>query len=274
MMTKQSIAKRSAVVHNGALTIAYADSMPEGGADVNIVLLHGYCGSSAYWERLVPQLLVPGTRVIVPDSRGHGDSSAPDASVYTMETLAQDVLALIDVLQLDQIVLLGHSMGGYTALAFAEQYPSRLRAFGLVHSTGLPDSEAARENRDRTVQKVEERGIASFVEGLVPNLFAPNAPAELVTRATEIGYGTSVVGAQASALGMKERPDRRSVLEQSKLPLLLVAGAKDGIIPVERTFTTSRAGVSQVLLESAGHMGMFESPDQLAASIRNFVATI
>ncbi|PWV94242.1 pimeloyl-ACP methyl ester carboxylesterase [Paenibacillus cellulosilyticus] len=273
-MSKLSIADRSAVVHNGTLTIAYADSMPEGGADVNVVLLHGYCGSSAYWEQLVSKLVHQGTRVIVPDTRGHGSSSAPNESVYTMETLAGDVLALLDVLQLEQVVLLGHSMGGYTALAFAEQHPSRLRAFGLVHSTGLPDSEAARENRDRTVQKIEQQGVATFVEGLVPNLFAPAAPAELVGRAIEIGYGTASQGAQASALGMKERPDRLGVLETSKLPLLLVAGAKDGIIPVERTFTTDRAGVSQVLLETAGHMGMLESPEQLAEGIRNFLATI
>jgi 3-oxoadipate enol-lactonase len=275
MMNKHSIADRSAVIHNGSLTIAYKDTMPEGGADINVVLLHGFCGSSAYWEQLVPQLLQqPGTRVIVPDTRGHGSSSVSKETAYTMETLAEDVLALIDSLALDQIVLLGHSMGGYTALAFAEQYPSRLSAFGLIHSTGLPDSEAARENRDRTVQKIMEQGIAAFVEGLVPNLFAQNAPAELVARAIEIGYGTSASGAQASALGMKERPDRRSVLEMSGLPLLLVAGSKDGIIPVERTFTTNRVNVSQVLLDSAGHMGMLEAPEQLAAGIRHFLATI
>lgn len=274
MMNQQSIADRSVVVHNGELTIAYADTKPEGGANVNVVLLHGYCGSSAYWEQLVPQLSKSGARVIVPDTRGHGKSSAPVSSVYTMEALAQDVLALADALQLEKIVLLGHSMGGYTALAFAEQYASRLSAFGLVHSTGLPDSEAARENRDRTVQKIEEQGVRTFVEGLVPNLFAPDASPELVAQAIDIGYGTSAQGAQASALGMKDRPDRRSLLEDSTLPLLLVAGAKDGIIPVERTFTTSRAGASQVLLESAGHMGMLEATEELAAGILQFIATI
>ncbi|MBD3922564.1 alpha/beta hydrolase [Paenibacillus sp. PR3] len=273
-MNKHSLADRSVVVHNGELTITYVDTMPEGGAKVNVVLLHGYCGSSAYWEQIVPQLSKEGARVIVPDTRGHGKSSAPVSSVYTMEALAQDVLALADALQLEQIALLGHSMGGYTALAFAEQYPSRLRAFGLIHSTGLPDSEAARENRDRTVQKIEEQGIRTFVEGLVPNLFAPNASAELVTRAIDIGYDTSAQGGQASALGMKDRPDRRSVLETSTQPLLLVAGANDGIIPVERTFTTNRAGTSQVLLESAGHMGMLEAPEELTAGILQFLATI
>lgn len=273
-MNQQSMADRSVVVHNGELTIAYADTMPEGGAEVNVVLLHGYCGSSAYWERIVPQLAQSGARIIVPDTRGHGKSSAPVSSTYAMETLAQDVLALADALQLEQIVLLGHSMGGYTALAFAEQYGPRLRAFGLIHSTGLPDSEAARENRERTVHKIEEQGIRTFVEGLVPNLFAPSAPSELVARAIEIGYSTSAQGAQASALGMKDRPDRRSLLETSQFPLLLVAGAQDGIIPVERTFTTNRPGTSQVLLESAGHMGMLEASEELAAGILQFLATI
>lgn len=269
-----TIADRSAVLHDGALKLAYADTKPDGGAELNIVLLHGYCGSSAYWERLLPLLDKQGRRFIVPDTRGHGGSSAPNDAVYEMEVLASDIAALADKLQLERIVLLGHSMGGYTALAFAQQYPQQLAAFGLIHSTGLPDSEAARENRDRTVQSIEEQGIALFAEGLVSKLFADGAATELIDRAAEIGRGTSASGAQASALGMKERPDRRDVLESSSLPVLLAAGAKDGIIPVERIFTTSREGVQQVLLEQAGHMGMMESPQQLADAINQFLAKI
>jgi len=274
-MNVLSLANRTVECRNGALTIAYADTLPEGGAEQNVVLLHGYCGSSAYWERLVPLIEKPGRRVIVPDARGHGRSSAPGDAVYTMEAMADDAAELAARLGLGRFVALGHSMGGYAALALAARHADRLLGFGLVHSTGHPDSEAARDNRDRAVNKIAEEGIERFVEGLVPNLFAPEAKANLVEQAIRIGRLASAAGAQASALGMKERPDRRGVIDSSALPVLLVAGKQDGVIPPERTFTAaSRDGVRQALMEHAGHMSMMETPQPLAEAINGYLDSI
>src|SRR5690606_22592064 len=147
---------------------------------------------------------------------------------------------------------LGHSLGGYVTLAFAEAYPQRLRGFGLIHSTALPDGEDARANRDKAVQTIAEQGIIPFVDGLVPKLFAEaNAERlrEKVQRAIAIGYGTSPQGAAATALGMKARPDRTRIVHDSALPVLLLAGAGDRVIPVERTLTPAGRGARQVLLE-------------------------
>ncbi|WP_127533554.1 alpha/beta fold hydrolase [Paenibacillus kobensis] len=273
-MNVLSLANRTVECHNGALTIAYADSLPEGGAEQNVILLHGFCGSSAYWEQLLPLISKPGRRIIVPDARGHGRSSSPRSDVYSMEIMADDVAALADQLGIARFVVLGHSMGGYASLALAERHADRLLGFGLVHSTGYPDGEAAKGNRDRAVKKIAEEGIEKFAEGLVPNLFAPEAEARLVEHAIQIGHQTSASGAQASALGMKERPDRRSVIDSSELPVLLVAGKMDGVIPVERTFTSSRSGVRQELLEQAGHMGMIETPQQMADAVSGYLDLI
>ncbi|MNG19992.1 Alpha/beta hydrolase family protein [compost metagenome] len=92
--------------------------------------------------------------------------------------------------------------------------------------------------------------------------------------AIQIGHQTSATGAQASALGMKERPDRRGVIESSELPVLLISGKKDGVIPTERTFTSNRSGVRQVLLEQAGHMGMMETPQQMADAVNGYLESI
>ncbi len=271
-----SMAQRKLMLPSG-VQLAYYDSHPEGGAEdgitTTVVLLHGYCGSSSYWEEAAIRL-EERVRVIAPDLRGHGLSSAPEDETYTMECFADDIGQLLFALQVHNVFLLGHSLGGYITLAFAEKYAKKLAGFGLVHSTPLPDSDAARANRDKAVASLEEQGVASFVDGLVPKLFAPAhlvSLADKVEHVKRIGYGTSLHGAQAAARGMKGRPDRKSAIQQAELPVLLVAGANDGVIPVESVFAANSGTAVQTTLAQAGHMGMLEEASALAETILRFV---
>lgn len=244
----------------------------DAGSGTPLVLLHGYCGSHRYYDEVVP-LLTDHCRVITPDLRGHGDSEPSDGA-YPMELLADDVAGLLDRLGIDKAVLLGHSLGGYVTLAFAERHSERLLAFGLLHSTSYPDGDAARSNRDKAVASIREGGVAAFVEGLVPKLFAPEHRALSnpdVKKALDIGNGTSSAGAIGCALGMRDRPDRTSVLANTELPVLLLAGEKDDIIPAERRFPVSSLNIEAVTLENVGHMGMLENPQAFALAIIAFV---
>ncbi|AJY77766.1 alpha/beta fold hydrolase [Paenibacillus beijingensis] len=260
----------------GGTRLAYMDSgrgSAGRGPSRTIVLLHGYCGSSAYWEQLLP-CMDKNVRMIAPDLRGHGNSSAPKADKYRIEDFAEDIAQLLDMLDPGPVLLLGHSLGGYITLAFAGHYPDRLEGFGLIHSTALPDSEEAKGNRDKAAAAIKERGMEPFVDGLVPKLFAPvhqASMAEAVQRVKEIGYGTDPGGAAASALGMKERPGRINVLEETALPVLIVAGSEDGIVPPEKAFLVERPSIARHVLEGSGHMGMIEEPQELAAIIRQFM---
>ncbi|NBD23571.1 alpha/beta fold hydrolase [Paenibacillus glycinis] len=258
----------------GGRTIAYYDSAPSaGGTGKTIVLLHGFCGSSAYWEAVLPQLEGAG-RVIVPDLRGHGRSSAPRQPVYAMEDFASDLEQLLAHLDAGAVWLFGHSLGGYVSLAFAERNPDKLAAFALVHSTAKPDGDEAKGNRDKAAQALRSDGIDPFVTGLVPKLFAPahrESMAERVERMIDVGRGTDAEGAAATALGMKARPDRTGVLEGLAVPVLLVAGSEDGVIPPANTFTADGPQVKQALLEGCGHMSMTEAPDKLAAALLAFL---
>lgn len=249
------------------LPIRYADR----GEGPVLVLLHGFVGSADYWERVVP-MLEGHFRCIVPDLLGHGESDAPTGP-YTIEQLADGVLQLLDVLDIEQAILLGHSMGGYTALSFAERYPERLRAFGLVHSMPLPDDEAGKEKRTAVAERVLREGTKPFVEQSAPNWFAPNAaarmPAEL-DRVLQIGYETKPEGAAGAALAMRERPDRGHVIRESQLPILLIAGSEDGIAPPEKAFAAENARTSKFVIEGCGHMSLFEAPQELARHIASF----
>jgi pimeloyl-ACP methyl ester carboxylesterase len=276
----RSITQRKLFLNNG-VELAYYDSHPEdGGAEAGIsdvvVLLHGYCGSSAYWEHIA-QELEQSVRIIAPDLRGHGRSSAPGDEIYTMELYAEDIAQMLIQLQINNSIMLGHSLGGYITLAFAERFSKKLSGFGLIHSTALEDSETAKQNRDKAVASLEENGVQAFVDGLIPKLFAPANVVELqseVEHGKQIGYGTALHGAIATARGMKARANRKHVIEQAELPVLLVAGADDKVIPNESTFAAEGSATVKVKLDAAGHMGMIEQPKELIAAILSFMDSV
>ena len=113
------------------------------------------------------------------------------------------------------------------------------------------------------------------MDGLVPGLFAPDHVESLTTqvnRVKEIGYQTAPQGAIGAALAMRERPDRRDVLSATPLPVLLVAGEKDGVVPPERTFTSDKPHIVQATIAGAGHMSMYEAPEELIQVIKQFMA--
>ena len=251
-----------------SLQVAYTDE----GEGTALLLLHGYCGSRHYWDDVLP-LLRSEYRVIAPDARGHGETQATEGA-YSMEQLAEDASLLLDALHVKQAFVLGHSMGGYTALAFAEKYPSQLLGLGLLHSTTYPDDENGKAGREKVAQRIEAEGIRGHIDDLIPKLFAPahrTSMPDKLELARRIGYGTSPLGAIGGALGMKERPDRLSALEQARVPVLLLAGEADGVIGPEKRFPASGPNVKSVLLSGAGHMGMMEAPEAFADAILDFV---
>ncbi|MGG4143941.1 alpha/beta hydrolase [Paenibacillus algorifonticola] len=241
-----------------------------------LVLLHGYCGSSAYWEEVAP-MLAQQSRLIIPDLRGHGLSSAAADLEATMELYADDLYAILEALRIDKVCLIGHSLGGYITLAFAERYADQLAAFGLVHSTALADSEAAKDNRDNTINLIKQGQLEQVIDGMSQKLFAPDNLDRLpskVARVKAIGYQTGGTGAIAAASGMKARPDRTSILREAKLPVLLLAGEGDQIVPPERTLLFEGPSITQVLLSDAGHMSMLEQPEACAEAISSFIARL
>jgi 3-oxoadipate enol-lactonase len=247
-------------------------SYKEQGKGKVVILLHGFCGSSAYWDELLP-LLPDQYRWMMPDLRGHGESGAP-AGDYTMDAFATDLAQLVKGLELGPVIMLGHSLGGYITLAFAEKYPELLSGYGLIHSTGFPDNEAGKEGRLKSITTIEEKGLSVFIEGLIPKLFAPDhlkSMPEAVAKAKRIGEETDPQAAIRTLQGMRTRPDRNHVLAEAKVPVLLVAGEQDQIIPVERTFSVSSGLITQVQINAAAHMSMVEAPQSLVEAIETFI---
>ncbi|MDB5085644.1 MAG: alpha/beta hydrolase [Bacilli bacterium] len=244
----------------------------EKGVGQAVVLLHGFCGSSSYWDSVLP-LLPDSHRFIIPDLRGHGDSDAP-AGTYSMEVMAKDIAELLQQLRIEKTILLGHSLGGYITLAFAELYPERLNGFGLIHSAAFPDDDKGKQGRLNSMKTIRDNGLNVFIDGLIPKLFAPQhvetMPAAVLT-AKEIGYATDPGGAVSTLEGMRTRPARNEVIQNANVQVLIVAGENDQIIPRERVFYDKGDHITQHLIAEAGHMSMMEDPQRLAEIMLAFI---
>jgi 3-oxoadipate enol-lactonase len=252
----------------GSNEIAYKDS----GSGETVVLLHGFCGSISYWDKVIP-LLSNEYRVIAMDLRGHGNSSS-NVSPFTIDDMAKDVKELLESLQLGQIYLFGHSLGGYITLSLAEHYPEKLKGYGLIHSTAFPDTEEGKKGRENAVNSIEKSGLDQFIDGLVPKLFSDESLLNLredVDKTKQIGYSTNIKAAQSTLLAMKSRPDRTELLSRKDIPLLLVAGALDKIIPVKNTISVEEEHIQTKVIQTSGHMSMYENPDELVETIREFL---
>jgi pimeloyl-ACP methyl ester carboxylesterase len=240
-----------------------------------IVLIHGFAGSKQYWEKIIPQLMNE-YRVIALDLPGHGESEMVKDR-YSIEDMASTVKELLDQLGLEKVTLFGHSLGGYITLAFAELYPHYLKGFSLVHSTANPDSDEAKEARENNAKKIQEEGAGPFIEGLSLKLFSPEnteVNAKEIEETVKIGMMTKVEGLVSALMAMKDRPERNKVLEETKLPVLLIAGEQDQIIPPEKTFTVSKQNIEKRVIQNAGHMSMYEQPEELVKVMKDFLAKI
>ncbi|WP_141502000.1 alpha/beta fold hydrolase [Paenibacillus luteus] len=270
-------------IHVNGIDLGYEECGSSQGSA--IVLLHGFCGSSQYWQKICP-MLGDQYRVIIPDLRGHGESSAPEGT-YTMDIMADDIAALLEALEIEKVVMFGHSLGGYVTAAFADKYPDKLAGFALIHSTALPDTETAKEKRADDIAEIREKGVSKYLYGIIPNLFTDEKLGEMRNEVNDmIGVGQQMeAGAVISTLkGMMHRPDRSHVLAKAKFPVLLVAGAEDGVIKPDDTFTVTNLNqpettykyphILETTFEDVGHMSLVEVSDQLARVMSTYLKTL
>jgi len=245
----------------------------EAGQGMPVVLLHGFPLSSAIWHEQ-QQKLGDRYRVITPDLRGHGRSPAP-SGVYDMDLLARDVLALLDVLRVERAAIMGHSMGGYVALAAWKLAPERFLALGLIGSQTGADTEEGRQGRYKLADKVAAEGSQVMAAAMLPKLFAPGVLAEtpIAAQVQQIILRTQPTGIIGTLKGMAVRPDCGTALADARIPVLLLTGDQDQIIPSAKAREMAAAIGTATLttIAHAGHMPMLEQPAATTVALRTFL---
>src|SRR6185312_1299783 len=204
------------------------------GQGTPLVLVHGFCESKGVWKDF-SSALSSKFRVITPDLPGFGDSKL-DATDISIGYYADKLYFFLKQLGVEKCILIGHSLGGYVTLAFAENYEHMLLGMGLFHSTAFEDTQEKKDNRDRTIKFVEKHGVEAFASTAVTPLFFPpkrealKAEIEMMTR---IAAGSSKEGLIAATKAMRDRKDRTDVLKKVKCPVLFVVGKEDQSVTLE-----------------------------------------
>jgi pimeloyl-ACP methyl ester carboxylesterase len=243
------------------IQLAYARS----GEGPTLVLLHGFPLDHHLWDEVVP-LLENTFDVITPDLRGFGESTTID-SQHSMDNYASDIAGLLDQLEIQRAAIVGHSMGGYVALAFARLYPDRVSGLGLVSSQVLADPPDRKEGRYKSAADVEANGIAAVVETMTPKFTSDERLQAYARISMERQQPAAYIGALRA---MAERIDSTPILSSFHFPVVVIHGDSDSLIPIDRAREVKAALPQAHLVEfpGAGHMPMMEAKEKTAEALK------
>jgi pimeloyl-ACP methyl ester carboxylesterase len=237
-----------------------------------LLFLHGFCETGEMWRHFADSLSTQ-YRVLCPDLPGFGASPITHR-ITCIEDVAEQLEEWMDALQIQHPIVLGHSLGGYVALALLERMGDRIKAIGLLHSTAYADDLEKKELRNRVIIFLKKHGAAKFVSSFVPQLFPEHRREELagaMAHAIEDGQRSSLEGLLAYTVAMRDRKDRLAVLEQFEGPKLLLAGTIDGAVKIESSRAQQGAFTHYIELEGVGHLGMVEEKEKTLAVVQDFV---
>ncbi len=244
------------------------------------MLVHGFGEDSNVWKNQV-EFLKDKVQLIVPDLPGSGKSAICNLKSeidykWTMDKFAEVLASILDEEGITQCIMIGHSMGGYITLAFAEKYPERLSAFGLFHSSSFADSEEKKATRRKGIEFINENGAFAFLKTATPNLFSQQSRDEHPELIDELLEGLSNFSPPALVSyyeAMMARPDRTELLRKSIVPVLFIMGKYDVAVPVEDSLAQSHLPENAYIhiLRHSGHMGMLEEPGPCNMALEEFL---
>ncbi|MEO4004044.1 MULTISPECIES: alpha/beta hydrolase [unclassified Flavobacterium] len=250
--------------------IAYTDT----GKGTALVFLHGFLENAGMWD-FYTTAFSQKYRVITIDLLGHGQSESI-GYIHSMEDMADAVQTVLSELRIRKAVFIGHSMGGYVALAFAELYPDHVKGMVLLNSTSRADSEERKRNRDRAIVAVKQ-SYTNFIKMSIANLFSEDNRdrlADAIETAKTEALKTPLQGIIAALEGMKTRNDREVILHFAPYPIMLILGKKDPVLNYQDSLEQiENTGVKLVTFND-GHMSHLENQDELLTVLRDFFKTV
>jgi len=259
-------------IYNNNLKINYRIE----GVGNSVVLIHGFLETSETWSDFSKELSA-NYQVISIDLPGHGKSELYDEP-FTMCKYAESIYAVLNSENISKTIIIGHSMGGYVALAFAENYPFMQTGLCLFHSSPFADNEEKKKIRLETIEQIKNGNKNIICKNHVKAVYGDdnidNFKAE-IKKGELIAKSISEEGIIASILSMMNRKDRNFVLKECEEPFLYIPGRKDRFIPesIINQLDMPETGRFEIL-ENSGHMGMIEEKEKSLKVIRKFCREI
>lgn len=252
------------------MTLAFTDD----GEGDPIVLVHAFPLDGRVWDRVRDEL-ARTFRVIVPDLRGFG-LSADQPPPGSIDAHADDLAALLDELTIPRATMVGLSLGGYVALAFARRHLSRLAGLVLVDTRAAADSPAGRVGRDEMISRVRSLGTGALADAMLPRMFPHGATPEVVSWFHQVVGSQPVEGLVAALGAMRDRVDATPVLATVRIPSLVAVGSDDPVIPAAEaeSMVSALPDGAYVEFPGAGHLVPVEKPAAFARALISWLAHV
>ena len=242
-----------------------------------VLLLHGFGEDGTIWDDQVT-FLQKDFYLIIPDLPGSGKS--PLIENANIDTYAEIIKIILDVELIDKCIMIGHSMGGYVTLAFAQKYPQYLKGFGLFHSSAFADSEEKIIARKKSIEFIKNNDAFSFLKISIPGLFMgqtdSNPSDPYIERLIEKGKAFTSEALIQYYEAMIIRPDRTNVLKNFSKPILFIIGEYDNAVPLQSSLQQSYLPIQSHIhiLKQSAHMGMLEETEKANTILHGFLQLI
>lgn len=239
-----------------------------------VVLLHGFLSNSTMWNSFIPELRKKN-RIISIDLLGHGKTECL-GYIHSMELMADAVSAVLNSLKIKKFSIIGHSLGGYVALALAEKHPKKIIGLCLMNSTAEEDSPERMKLRNRAI-KVSKTNFADLVKVSIPNLFRPkniSIYTEEIKTLKKEALKTSIQGYIATQEGMKIRKNREFILQSLNFKKMMIISRKDPVLEYHTLIKQANRAKMKIVEFPDGHMPHIENRGNFLQSIAHFIENI
>jgi pimeloyl-ACP methyl ester carboxylesterase len=238
------------------------------GKGPSLVLLHGFLLSAAIWDELAPKLSKKNNVIII-DLPGHGESGCV-SKIHTMELMAEVVNFILEENNINQASFIGHSMGGYISLAFAEKYRSKVNTLVLLNSSTKEDAPERKIKRDSAI-KIIKHHKDIFIKMAIIALFPEDTQIEFqhyIGKLAEEAKSIKTESIIAAIRGMKNRKDRTSILTSFEGNKFIIAGIEDPLIPFSNSEKISIESQTKLFKVGTGHMSVKENIEEIINIMR------
>jgi len=244
------------------------------GSGPPVVLLHPFPAHHEFWLPLA-KFLSSGYQLILPDLRGHGESTLGEGPA-TMQKHAADIARVMDAAGVDRAPLIGVSIGGYAIFEFWRRFRDRVTALVLCNTKAATDNSEGRAARLEAANDVLQRGTEPFFEGMLQKVLAETTRRlrpDLVEGAHRMMRKMSAEGVAGVQRGMAERPDSVSTLKTIAVPTLIITGDEDTITGLGEAEVMKQniAAAQTKVIPQAGHYSPWEQPEEVGKVLRQFL---
>ena len=236
-----------------------------------VVLIHGFLENTSMWKNVVPEIS-KRNRVVTIDLLGHGKTDCL-GYIHTMELFAETIAAVLKELRIRKCILVGHSLGGYIALAFAEKHPQKVKGLCLMNATSNEDTSERKALRVRA-NKMITSNFRNMVRMSFANLFGPKSKTifkKEIELAVFEALQTPMQGYIAAQEGMQLRANRNHVLTENSFKKLLIIGKKDPVLDFETSLNEAKKTNSAIVVFQNGHMPHIENKLALNDALKEFM---